>query len=77
VHITDEQWKVVEQLPCDKDRGERGAKGGRPRREARDILDAVLWVLRTGAPWADLPGRFPPYQTCHRRFQQWSCDRTL
>lgn len=28
-------------------------------------------VLRTGAPWADLPDRYPPYQTCHRRFQQW------
>ncbi len=28
-------------------------------------------VLRTGAPWHDLPRRYPPYQTCHRRFQQW------
>src|SRR5881227_2571042 len=31
----------------------------------------VLWVLRTGAPWHDLPSRYPPYQTCHRRFQLW------
>jgi len=30
-----------------------------------------LWVLRTGAPWHDLPSRYPPYQTCHRRFQHW------
>ncbi|MCB0261962.1 MAG: transposase, partial [Calditrichaeota bacterium] len=29
------------------------------------------WVLRTGAPWKDLPDRYPPYQTCHRRFQEW------
>src|SRR2546425_8828027 len=28
-------------------------------------------VLRTGAPWADVPDRYPSYQTCHRRFQQW------
>ena len=28
-------------------------------------------ILRTGAPWADLPDRYPSYQTCHRRFQQW------
>jgi transposase len=28
-------------------------------------------VLRTGAPWADVPERYPSYQTCHRRFQQW------
>lgn len=32
-------------------------------------MNGVLWVLRTGAPWHDLPGRYPPYQTCHRRFQ--------
>jgi transposase len=30
-----------------------------------------LWILRTGAPWRDLPERYPPYQTCHRRFQRW------
>lgn len=34
-------------------------------------LDGVLWILRTGAPWQDLPPRYGPYQTCHRRFQQW------
>lgn len=42
---------------------------GRPWKDRR--RDAVLWVLRTGAPWADLPDRYPSYQTCHRRFQQW------
>ena len=35
------------------------------------MLNGVLWVLRTGAPWHDLPDRYPPYQTCHRRFQSW------
>jgi transposase len=44
---------------------------GRPWRDARAVLNGVLWVLRTGAPWHDLPDRYPPYQTCHRRFQQW------
>ncbi|MFQ6135335.1 MAG: IS5 family transposase, partial [Nitrososphaerales archaeon] len=44
---------------------------GRPWRDAREVLNGVLWVLRTGAPWYDLPERYPPYQTCHRRFQQW------
>lgn len=34
-------------------------------------------MLRTGAPWRDLPEKYPPYQTCHRRFQQWSFDGTL
>jgi transposase len=41
------------------------------------VLNGVLWVLRTGAPWHDLPERYPPYQTCHRRFQGWVCDGTL
>jgi len=35
------------------------------------VLNGSLWVLRTGAPWADLPNRYPSYQTCHRRFQHW------
>jgi transposase len=43
---------------------------GRPWRQARKVLDGVLWVLRIGAPWRDLPERYPPYQTCHRRFQR-------
>lgn len=44
---------------------------GRPRRKSRDVLNGILWVLRTGARWQDLPERYPPYQTCHRRFQEW------
>ena len=39
--------------------------------------NGVLWVLRTGAPWYDLLERYPPYQTCHRRFQTWVHDGTL
>ena len=37
----------------------------------RAVMNGVLWILRTGAPWHDLPSRYPPYQTCHRRFQLW------
>jgi transposase len=40
-------------------------------------MDGILWVMRTGAPWHDLPSRYPSYQTCHRRFQQWCSDGTL
>ena len=66
--LTDKHWAIIEPLfePT------RRADGrGRPWRNARDVLNGVLWVLRTGAPWYDLPDRYPPYQTCHRRFQQW------
>jgi transposase len=66
--LTDKQWTLLEPFfrhqPRDDGRG-------RPPREARDVLNGVLWVLRTGAPWQDLPDRYPPYQTCHRRFQHW------
>jgi transposase len=69
--ITDEQWELVRPSIPEPETLQPGPKGGRPYRDPRDVLNAVLWILRTGAPWADLPGRYPPYQTCHRRFQQW------
>ena len=44
---------------------------GRPWRNSREVLNGILWILRTGAHWSELPDSYPPYQTCHRRFQQW------
>ena len=68
--LTDEQWAVLKPLlPAVKRRPDGK---GRPRRDSRAVLNGILWVLRTGAPWQDLPSRYPPYQTCHRRFQEWS-----
>ena len=65
--LTDEQWALIEPLlPKLKQSGR-----GRPPRDARSVMNAILWILRSGARWQDLPGRFPPYQTCHRRFQYW------
>ena len=69
--LTNEQWLAVEPYIPENERQTPSRQGGRPWRSAREVLDGVLWVLRTGAPWADLPRRFPPYQTCHRRFQRW------
>src|SRR5260370_9782391 len=66
--ITDAQWALLEPLFRPK-RREDGR--GRPWQDTRAVLNGVFWVLRTGAPWHDLPRRYPPYQTCHRRFQQW------
>ena len=66
--IIDAQWAVLEPLFRPK-RREDGR--GRPWQDTRAVLNGVFWVLRTGAPWHDLPPRYPPYQTCHRRFQQW------
>src|SRR5215217_9559766 len=67
--LTGEQWEVLEPLILDPARRPDGR--GTPWRDSRDVLNGILWVLRTGAPWHDLPERYPPYQTCHRRFQKW------
>lgn len=67
--LTDEQWAIIEPLLPELPRREDGR--GRPWRETREVMDGILWILRSGARWKDLPDRFPPYQTCHRRFQQW------
>jgi transposase len=47
-------------------------RGGRPRAEARRCLEGILWVLRSGSRWKDLPRSFPSYVTCWRRFVEWS-----
>jgi transposase len=67
--LTDSQWSVLDPLIPEPSRRKDGR--GRPWKARRAVLDGILWVLRTGAPWADLPERYPPYQTCHRRFQEW------
>lgn len=67
--LTNEQWARIEKCIPPMKRKPGGC--GRPPRDARSVLNGILWILRTGAPWKDLPDRYPPYQTCHRRFQQW------
>lgn len=47
---------------------------GRPWSDPQDVLNGILWVLRTGAPWKDLPERYPSSSTCHRWFQRWTRD---
>jgi len=67
--LKDEQWEVIKRLipkPVIRPDGR-----GRPRVKDREILNGILWIMRTGASWRDLPDRYPPYQTCHRRFQEW------
>jgi transposase len=67
--LTDTQWAAVGALMPEPPRRKDGR--GRPWKDRRAVLNGVLWVLRTGAPWAELPDSYPSYQTCHRRFQQW------
>jgi transposase len=67
--LTDSQWALLDPLIPMPSRRNDGR--GRPWKDRRAVLNGILWVLRTGAPWAALPDHYPPYQTCHRRFQQW------
>ena len=69
--LTDEQWRYVERFIPPDELEQPASTGGRPWRPARDVLNGVLWVLRTGAQWVDLPRRYPPSSTCHRRYQRW------
>ena len=57
--LTDAQWAVLDPLIPEPTRRKDGR--GRPWRPRRAVLDGILWVLRTGAPWRDLPERYPPY----------------
>jgi transposase len=63
-----EQWELVEPIlrPA-----RRKDNRGRPWHDTQAVLHGVFWVLGTGAHWSELPAKYPPYQTCHRRFQQW------
>src|SRR5262245_4880781 len=49
---------------------------GRPWADHRRVIDGIRWVLRTGSPWRDLPGRYGPWQTCYERFARWEADGT-
>ena len=72
--LTEEQWKLVEPVLRP---GSSALRRGRLWQDPRAVLNGVLWVLGTGAQWRELPDKYPPYQTCHRRFQQWIRDRKL
>jgi transposase len=75
--LTDPQWDAIRSAIPDEETTIERPHGGRPWRDPRDVLNGIFWVLRTGAPWADMPARYPPYQTCHRRFQKWVRERVF
>ncbi|MEQ3549739.1 IS5 family transposase [Pseudonocardia nematodicida] len=68
--LTDRAWAQIEPL--------LPANGGRGRqwRDHRQVINAILWKLRTGAPWRDLPERYGPWKTAHERLRIWTADGT-
>src|SRR6266498_638053 len=75
IRLRDEQWeRIRDHFPEEK------IADGRPGRKpipTRCVLEAVLWILITGAQWHMLPQSYPNYKTVHRRFQTWCRDEVL
>jgi len=65
--IKDSDWERIESLFPPENTGE-----GRPSKSNRLMLDGMLWKVKTGAPWRDLPERFGPWETIYGRFRLWS-----
>ncbi len=68
--LTDTAWAAIAPLlPSD-------GRRGRPWADHRKVIYGILWKVRTGAPWRDLPERYGPWQTCYDRFVRWRRDGT-
>ena len=64
--LSEEQWqRLAPLLPAQK------PPTGRPSKDHRTIINGILWVLRTGVPWRDLPERYGPWRTVASRFYRW------
>jgi transposase len=62
--LTDHDWAAIKPMLPNKPRGVA-------RVNDRRVLNGIFWVLRSGAPWRDLPETFGPYTTCYNRFVRW------
>ena len=72
--LTDEQWaRIAPHLP----EHPPSPKGGRPREDDRECLEGILWLLRTGSPWQQIPLDLPSGSTCWRRLQEWAGEGVL
>ncbi len=67
--LSDEEWEVIAPLLPG---GDGVVRRGRRPRETRRVLDGILYILRTGAPWRDLPERYGPYTSIYNRFNRWA-----
>src|SRR5215471_17446114 len=75
IRLNDSQWERIrdhfpeENIP--------DGRAGRKPTATRQVLEAVLWILNTGAQWHMLPQCYPNYKTVHRRFQAWCHNEVL
>jgi transposase len=68
--LTNEAWERI--APLLPENGRRGKQW----KDHRKVVNGILWKIRTGAPWRDLPESYGPWQTCYGRFTRWSRDGT-
>jgi len=66
--LTDAQWEKIQPLLPKRP---KRPQGGRPPANDRKVLEGILWILRSGARWQDLPDEFPHPSTCWRRLRNW------
>ena len=72
--LTDEHWeRIAPHLP----QHSPSPRGGRPRAPSRECLEGILWLVRTGARWQDIPVDLPSGSTCWRRLQEWTGEGVL
>lgn len=69
MRLSDRQWELIEHFFPQPKRRRDGR--GRPPASNRDCVEGILWVLKTGARWRDLPAEYPSGPTCWRRLRQW------
>jgi len=75
IRLSDEQWERIRKHFPEEHIPE--SRPGRKPVPTRKVLEAVLWILNTGAQWHMLPQYYPNYKTVHRRFQQWCREEVL
>src|ERR1700756_111165 len=69
--LTEVEWRILRVLlPVERKPGRRGR--GRPPADNRNIINGILWRLRTGAPWRDVPEKYGKWNSVYRRFRRWS-----
>ena len=70
--LSDQQYELIKELLP----SERSGRVGRPWRDHRTMINGIRWILRTGAPWRDLPVRYAPWQSVYDRLVRWRKDGT-
>lgn len=70
--LSESEWNMIEDIfPVNSDRR------GRPWKEHRSMLNGIFWILRSGAPWRDLPERYGKWKTVYDRFMRYHRNGTL